>query len=515
VIVPCLIADCTLFNSFLIEAMSSTLFLSCFILYIVFLAVFGWWVTRKRQSGDDFLLGGRSLPFFLTLGTTVATMVGTGSSMGAVGKAYESGWMGGLYGLGGGIGILLVAWWFAPMRKHQFMTMSEELGSYVGANRLVMNIVAVFVYLSNVAWLGAHILGGAKYLSFVTELDPVWAKVLIAAGFGIYSVIGGYRAVVWTDTIQAVVLFFGFFLTGVLAFNAVGGFAGLQTVHAAQVAKGSHMDLLPAISLVAVIAVGVIGGSTYRQRIYSGDSIRQIRKAFVTSGVLYLGFTLLPAVIGMAAYQANNSLTEYDHAFPWVATEMLPVAVGIIILLAGLSATMSSASSDVLTGVTVVVRELYLLAFGRMPRPDRVVLISRVAVAFTSVLALGLALGSNGILDYIKNMIALFLTGLAVCGVMGRFWDRFNAVGAITVLVTAFGTSLAFKFLPAWDSYWGGAVLPSIAVSSIAGILASLLTPPDARTQAESIEFLTKERDEMTWLKPPPPPEPQTSDHVS
>ncbi len=496
--------------------MSSTLFLSCFITYIVGLTVFGWWVTRKRQSGDDFLLGGRSLPFFLTLGTTVATMVGTGSSMGAVGKAYENGWMGGLYGLGGGIGILLVAWWFAPMRKHQFMTMSEELGSYVGANRLVMNTVAIFVYFSNVAWLGAHILGGAKYLSFVTELDPIWAKVLIAAGFGIYSVIGGYRAVVWTDTIQAVVLFFGFILTGALAFHSVGGLAGLQAVHAAQVAKDSHINLLPAISLVAVVAVGVIGNSTFRQRIYSGDSVRQIRKAFVTSGILYLGFTVLPAIIGMAAFHANSELTEYDHAFPWMATEMLPVAVGLVILLAGLSATMSSASSDALTGITVVVRELYLLAFRRMPRPDRVVFISRWSLVFTCILALGLALGSNGILDYIKNMIALILTGLAVCGVMGRFWVSFNAVGAMTVLVTAFGTALAFKFLPAWETYWGGAVLPSIAVSTVAGIIASLATPPDARTQAESIEFLTKEREEMTWLKPPTPPqEHQTSDHAS
>ncbi|HET8789673.1 MAG TPA: sodium:solute symporter family protein, partial [Modicisalibacter sp.] len=66
--------------------MNSHIFLGTFFVYIVAMIGFGWWVSRRsRGTGDDFLLGGRSLPLFLTVGTTVATMVGTGSSMGAVG----------------------------------------------------------------------------------------------------------------------------------------------------------------------------------------------------------------------------------------------------------------------------------------------------------------------------------------------------------------------------------------------------------------------------------------------
>jgi SSS family solute:Na+ symporter len=66
--------------------------LMAFLGYLGFMIWFGWWVSRNSKGGDDFLLGGRNLPFFLTLGTTVATMVGTGSSMGAVGFAYLNGW---------------------------------------------------------------------------------------------------------------------------------------------------------------------------------------------------------------------------------------------------------------------------------------------------------------------------------------------------------------------------------------------------------------------------------------
>lgn len=59
--------------------MNSTLFLTGFGIYVLFLIWLGWFVSRNQKSGEDFLLGGRGLPLFLVLGTTVATMVGTGS----------------------------------------------------------------------------------------------------------------------------------------------------------------------------------------------------------------------------------------------------------------------------------------------------------------------------------------------------------------------------------------------------------------------------------------------------
>jgi SSS family solute:Na+ symporter len=137
--------------------------LMAFLGYLGFMIWFGWWVSRNSKGGDDFLLGGRNLPFFLTLGTTVATMVGTGSSMGAVGFAYLNGWAGMIYGLGGATGILLLAKIYAPVRNHQFMTMSEEVSYYVGAHPIVKNTIAVFILIASVGWLGAHILGGGMY----------------------------------------------------------------------------------------------------------------------------------------------------------------------------------------------------------------------------------------------------------------------------------------------------------------------------------------------------------------
>lgn len=481
--------------------MTPTLFLTCFGIYIVGVTIFGAWVARRKQSGEDFLLGGRSLPLYLTLGTTIATIIGTGSSMGSVGKGYSSAWMGSFFGLGSFIGVILTAILFAPARRHKFMTMAEELSSYVGGSKVVSNLVAVFTYMACVGWLGAHILGGGRYLQYVTQIDLSYALVLIALGFAVYSTIGGYRAVVWTDTIQAVVLFSGFVLTAFFAFRSIGGIEGLQETSAILSAKAATTtagpSFLPGISLVITIAVSILATPSFRQRIYSGNSVGDIRKAFYLSAVLAISFAILPSIIGMAAYKHNPNLANPDLAFPFMATEMLPVSIGVLTLLAGLSATMSSASSDAIAGVTIAVRDIFELVFKRLPKPENVVLFSRIGLAATTGFALIMAFSADNILGYIRDMVSLFITGMCVCAVLGRLWNRYNAGGAIASLVGAFATALLFRLQPDWTAYWGGSIIPALTVSAVAGVVVTLITPADKLSQAEVIVLLDQKRATM------------------
>ncbi|MDF4405730.1 sodium:solute symporter family protein, partial [Vibrio parahaemolyticus] len=166
-----------------------------FLLYAFVMMFIGWYVTRHQKTGEDFILGGRKLPMLLTLGSTVGTMVGTGSSIGAVSFGYSNGWAGMLYGIGGATGILLTAWLFAPVRNYRFMTMSEEICYYTGGSRLVKNLVAILIFLASIGWLGAHILGGGLYLAWAADIDITVAKIIIAVGFVFYVGIGGYKAV--------------------------------------------------------------------------------------------------------------------------------------------------------------------------------------------------------------------------------------------------------------------------------------------------------------------------------
>lgn len=481
--------------------MNSQIFLGAFVAYVLVMIGFGWWISRhKRGTGDDFLLGGRSLPLFLTVGTTVATMVGTGSSMGAVGFGYANGWAGALYGIGGSVGVLLLALCFAPVRKLRFMTMSEELSYYVGANRLVRNLVALLIYIACIGWLGAHILGGGLYLSWMAGIDLDTARILVALGFGIYCVIGGYFAVVWTDTVQAVVLFAGFLLMAVLALIEVGGFGGLAA--GVDAASSSFLGIgkvgaLPALSLAAVIAVGVLATPSFRQRIYSGESVASVRRSFLITGVLYLGFSIIPAIIGMATYVLNPGLDNSNFAFPFLATEVLPLGLGLLLLVAGLSATMSSASSDAIAGVSTLMRDIYVLFTGRTPAARHVVLYSRLALVATIGLALAFALMSDNVINYITRMISTILAGMFVCGMLGRFWPRYNWQGAVATLVTASATSLIVIANDSWNTFWGNPSIPAVLAALAGGVAVSLLTPASRVTPEQALAILDRERERM------------------
>ena len=481
--------------------MNGSVFIAVFLAYVVSMILISCYVSTKNRSGEDFLLSGRNLPFLLTLGTTVATMVGTGSSMGAVGLGYEKGWYGALYGLGGALGILLLAKVFASVRNYRFMTMSEELSFYAGANRSVKNVTALLVVLACVGWIGAHIIGGSLYLSWVTGMAHDQAKVVISVAFAVYVIIGGYTAVVWTDTIQAIILFAGFMLMAILSFNYVGdigvfldlgGDSGKTTdIH------HSSNNILPAISLVVAVLAGVLVTPSYRQRIYSGRSVGSIKKSFYLSGALYLLFSFIPAVIGITAFEINKEIQKPSYAFLFVAVEILPLWVGYLVLIAGLSATMSSASSDSIAAVSILLRDVYKLVFKRMPSPDKTIYLSRAGLAIIISIALLFALTSNNLVSYITSMISTFMVGMCACMFLGHFWDKFNWQGALASLLSGSIISLAIISNEAWFSCWGNPVIPSLLGSFLIGIATTLITPASRVSKEQALTILNDERNQM------------------
>lgn len=485
------------------QAEQQWVFLASFALYLGAMIVLGWWVSRRpksergaSRSGEDFLLGGRALPFWLMLGTTVATMVGTGSSMGAVGYAYEHGWAGVLYGIGGGIGILLLAWLFAPLRQFNFLTMAEEISYYVGADQRVRLGVALLIFIACIGWLGAHILGGSMYLGWLTGLEPVQAKVLIALGFAVYVVIGGYTAVVWTDAVQALILFAGFILMALFAIDAAGGLPVLQqqAVHLQTAAAQRSHSWLPGVSLAVAVAVGVLATPSFRQRIYAGRDVRSIRRSFVVSGLLYLVFSLIPALLGLATLALSPTLANPAYAFPFLALNVLPLALGVLVLLAGISATLSSASSDAIAGVSVLIGDLWQRLSKRPLPAALVVRTSRISLVLVVLAALGFALLADNIIGYITTMIGMVLAGLFAVSLLGMCWQRLTPVGVLCALGTAPLVSLMVVLQDDWRLFWGNPVIPATLLSLLAGVIGSLLTKPVLCSREEALAKLAAER---------------------
>ncbi|MDP5148915.1 sodium:solute symporter family protein [Rheinheimera baltica] len=480
--------------------MNGSHFLIGFGIYLLLMITISYLVSRRQQSNDDFLLAGRNVSARLTFGSTVATMIGTGTSMGAVGFAYNHGWHGMLYGIGGAVGILLTAWLFAPLRQMRFMTMSEELSYYVGANQWVKQGSAILIFLASLGWLGAHIIGGALYLSWATGIELFYAKLMIGFAYTLYVMIGGYRAVIWTDSLMAVILFSGFLLMSYVAVHAIGGLDQISPALAAAKNSGliSDIGLVPALSLASVIAVGVLATPSFRQRIYAARNVSTVRRSFIFSGVLYLAFAALPALIGITARVLSPELDNHQFAFTTVAVMLLPGLLTMLVLLAGLSATLSSASSDAIAAVSVLIRDLYQGITGSMPTADKAILYSRLAVLLVSALALSLALLSDDLIRYITGMIATLMSGLFVCALLGRFWLRFTWQGALAALLGAMVTSLVVLNHPDWLAYWGNPCLPAVMVALLAAVSISLLTPPCAISRKQALALISAQRENTT-----------------
>ena len=474
-------------------------FLLVFLGFLAAMVIVGIVVSRSVKDGEDFLMGGRGLTTPLLVGTTLATLVGTGSSMGAVGFAYENGWAGALYGIGGSVGMILLLYLFADVRKHNFMTFSEELAYYYGANKIIQGFTSIILYIACIGWLGAHIIGGSLYLSWITGIDPMWAKIIVALGFGLYTLIGGYLAVVYTDVIQGVLLFVGFTVLAILSFVKIGGFEGINENISPEMGSFlglEAMGIIPAISLAVVIAVGVLATPSYRHRIYSSKDDKTIKQSFWITGILFALFALFPAIVGISASILNPGM-DAEYAFPYLATEVFPLAIGAIVLIAGLSATMSSGSSDFIAAVAILLRDVYQMVTGKLPPKSKMVLYSRISLVVTLCLALFFTLFTNNIITYISNFISTVMSGLFIAALLGKFWSRTNWQGGLASLVAGSITSFIILGNDSFNDYWGNPIIPSMIVALIANVVVSLITPKEKLTKQESLDILERERERL------------------
>lgn len=196
----------------------------------------------------------------------------------------------------------------------------------------------------------------------------------------------------------------------------------------------------------------------------------------------------------MVAFAIDPTLKEASFAFPYLAITVLPAAVGVVVVVAGLSATMSSASSDAIAAVTILLRDLSAPFERRLNITSNMMRSSRVGLLLIIVLALFLALLSNDIIGYITSMIATLMSGLFVCGLLGKYWPRFNRYGALASLLAGSLTSLLVITSDALTRAFGNPILPSVAAALVVGILVALLTPASRVSMQEAQAILERQR---------------------
>lgn len=484
------------------------LFVGGFIAWICIMIAVGYFTSKGKNEGSSFLTGGGNLGFFLIFCTVGATMIGTGSSMGAIGNGYNHGWGGAIYGLGASSGILAMLL-FVNVRKKGFLTMSEEAQYYYGGKKIIRQVMGFMMFVIEIIWLGNHMNGGAKYLAYVTAMPDLVCKIITVLGFGIYVFIGGYMAVVTTDAVQFIAILIGFGLIAVRAIPMAGGYEAVVGAFDAAGKPGAmgfyglgSYGTMAAIALVLSTAMGVIGTPTHRTRIYTSKDEGTARKAFLGQGILLFFWSFITAIIGMSAFAIASkqgvTLDSPDYAFSFMATHVLGPVVGLLFMICGLSATMSSGDSDAISGVTILLTDVYPSITGKTILEKDYAKYSRIALVVTLAVAFFITLFVNDVISYISTVVGGLLPGVAVAMLMGRFWKRANWQGGLACIGSGTVIGLLILFVPAvkaWvNATMGGPAVPATLVSLVFGIVVSLIFPADNTPEEVRLQNVMDDR---------------------
>lgn len=473
------------------------------VIYIVGITSFGIYIGRKVKTTGEFLLAGRGVHAFLLAGSTLATIIGTGATIGASGYAYQNGFAGALYGLGQGLGIIIVGLAFAKMRKFEFMSLGEEIACYYGGNRYIYEFSNVMMFLSLVCWMGVQIMGAANYLGILTGMAYTTSVIISGITFGFLVIIGGYVAVVYTDVVQAFIFFFGFVALTIVGIVVAGGLTTIaESVPTENWSMLGHEKVgwFSVLGIPMALMISYIAEPGYRHRIYSAKSVSHARWSMIIPGLIAIPFSVLTALLGMAAFSIDPTLANPDETLPWLATQVFPVWAMALILISGFAATFSSANSDCASGTLFFIRHIYNLFVPGRRYPKNTLLASRVTVAVMMTAATLLVLVFKSIVSFIVTFISVLMSGLATVIILGRFWKRATWQGAITAIILGAVTTIAVEQIPAWKAFWQETIIPATLCALIGHVLVSLVTF-DGKPPFEAIaQEMAEEREEIETL---------------
>ena len=424
--------------------------------FLALLLAVGFIANRSLRKSEDFerdyFIANRSLGGVVLAMTLVATYGSVSSFVSGPGVAWNLGFGWVAFAapqiITGFLLLGVVGKKLAVLaRRTDSLTIIDILRERYGSNTLSLIFSAVLLIFFT-AMVAGQFMGGAQIFAAITGLDYKLGLVLFAAVTVIYTS-SGFRAVVWTDAVCAVLMLTGMVTLGYTILEDGGGLSSImQTLSAADLtANGVSRHLLPdaggllpwSLLFSSWLLVGfcTVGLPQSLVRCLSYKSTRDLSRAMVVAtvicGALMIGMTLLGVLARGVILEKPASGT--DAVIPLlIVNHMHPLLAGITII-GPLAATMSTVSSLLIAASSTVVRDLYEKSFGKNPADISHDASKKISVTITLLLgavSILLAMYPQSIVVWVNlfafgGLESAFLWPV----VLGLFWPRMNACGAM------------------------------------------------------------------------------------
>ncbi|MGC9364575.1 MAG: sodium:solute symporter [Fidelibacterota bacterium] len=465
--------------------------------YFAIILGLAWWVIRQKQdTSTDYFLAGRHLGWFIVGASIFASNIGSEHLVGLAGSGATDGVAMAHYELHAWC-LLVLGWVMVPfyMRSKVF-TMPEFLERrFSPIARTTLSLISLVAYVLTKIAVGIFA-GGIVFSVLLPEmhlwgLDSFWiGSILVILLTGIYTILGGLRAVAYTEALQTVILIFGSIMVTLFGLHGLGGWSVLRDVLGSD-AFNLWKPLVPAgiegtwapvretgriawyfndnYPWLGMLFCAPIIGLWYWttdqyivQRALGAPNEKEARRGSIAAGFLKLlpvFIFIIPGMIAMALAKsgispeiqsqmldANGEIIRENSqsAFPLLVAYILPVGVRGIVVAGLLAALMSS-----LAGVFNASATLFTIDFYSRLRPEasqaKLVWIGRVATAVMVLIGLiwiPVIKGGKGLYDYLQGVQSYLAPPIAVVFFMGVFWKRMNAKGCMATLITGFAMGL-------------------------------------------------------------------------
>ncbi len=471
--------------------------LSIVVLYLAMMLNIGYRASKRIRTNEDFTLAGRRLGPVLLAGTLAATEAGGGSSMGVAEKAYGNwGLSAGWYVLAMTITFALLAILAPKLRQAAVATVPEYFRRRYGEPSGF--ITAVIMVLPLIGLTAIQIIASSVIVSVMTGLPYTLCVMVVAVVVTAYSVMGGLWSVTLTDIVQCFLIVAGLLAAVPFALQYGGGWEKIMSfVPPEKLSLTEGMGAGTIISLIIIYVTSFAVGQEAVQRYYAAKDGRSAALGSLYAGLVYLVFAFVPALLGVIAYSMVQSglidgsviAQQGDkYVLPILALEVMPSWLVGLVFAALVSATMSSADSDLLAAGSIFANDIYRKWIRREVTVNELLRITRMTMIVVAVLAMTIALThSESLITILMFSFTLRAGGAFFPYVIGHYWKKASLAGALASLATGSATViLAERFK---DAFFGlEPVIPGLIISLVAFVGFSSLMPGKAKADGDKLE---------------------------
>ncbi|MQA12358.1 MAG: sodium:solute symporter family protein [Pseudonocardiaceae bacterium] len=449
--------------------------------YLIVMLAVGIWAGRKVKNNDDFMLAGQRLGRLILTGTLLATWTGAGTIIGRANFSYTYGPLASIfYSMGAPIGILIIYFFLAKrIRQYSKYTVPQIMQARYGQSVRVLTAIAILLAYSGI--MSEQVRGLGYILHLTTGFSEELAKIIGLVMIVFLAFIGGLISVAYTDAISALLIAVGLIGGFVFILIDIGGFAGMAANLPAE--KMSWSGGLTSIQLLGYALPTLflfLGDQNMYQRFSAARSPEIAKKSALG---FFFGDVLFYFVVAFLASAAAFLLPaiDADTAILRLATDTLPLALGMVLLMAGTAFIITTGNSYLLSSAGNLVHDIYRSISRRAEDPRRYLLLTRFAILGLGVLAYTIGEFFPSVLEI--QVFSYTMYGAVVTpSLLAVFlWKRATPAGSIASIVTGIVATTSWEFLLDKPFDWNS-ILVSLPLAVLALVVVSLLTKPRTTT---------------------------------